>query len=177
MSRFSSKCDLYDQIYAFADSSLTELECFNNFKKRTGGVIYQSFKVNLEPQKRLLDMWIEKGLVPFIEKKDGNYYYYKEKITIKKLQKKDFYFRRKITFDTILDLVPYYGYVISVCCSDKDHCYVEISSDPEYVIRQKEHLMYSGEDIPLNFYLDELRAEYIRVVNEYYPEQAKKEEK
>ena len=56
MSKFSGKCDLYDHIMmekTYPDSKnpniliSNELECFEIFKKRTGGKLYQHLKIEL----------------------------------------------------------------------------------------------------------------------------------
>jgi hypothetical protein len=57
MSKFSGKCDLYDHVMmekTYPDPNnknilvSDELECFEIFKKRTGGILCQSRKVKLD---------------------------------------------------------------------------------------------------------------------------------
>lgn len=163
MSKLSGKCDLYDHIYDIGCKGTTDemskMEKFNIFKQRTGGVIYQD--IPLEVTKDNIDLLIEKDNL--LEKTDdGNYIYINRKYkTIKALNKAGYYYRRKIYFDTTMDIVEYLPYVIAVLSSGPDSEYVQIASRPYPEERYLENLKYGILD-------DQYVARYKKMlINEY----------
>lgn len=194
MGKFSGAADLYDHIMMRhlrtksgsdkkedleKESVLysDELECFNEFKKETGGVIHQHKKieVNINNQKLIEQKCNKFKIVEHIEKtKTGKekitytyMYYDKEYKTLKELNKKGVYITLEIYFDTILDLIPYYPYTIGVCCSNETGEYVVISSTSE-VQDHIDRCLRSGIDTDINYRNKQLQQHYIEVVQRYY---------
>lgn len=164
-----------------------ELECFEIFKKRTGGVLYQSLKIELTDWN--IDYWINyykdsnklsKSAYTVIKEdkrcKSGkkeitkyNYYYYGTKYnSLKELNERGFYGEIKIKFNTLLDLLPYYPYIITAMFSDKDQEKVYIS-DTSYVdMYAKDVASYSEPSFRMiEIYREELKKHYVKVITEY----------
>lgn len=116
---------------------------FEAFKKATGGVLHQHIKVKV-------DEWNQdyvKSHCPGFDFtkhtevredkrcKEGKkeYYYYtytyfnKEYKTLKELNKHGVYITKNVYFDTILELIPYYPYIVVTMYSSKDEMHVVIS--------------------------------------------------
>ena len=201
MSVFSGKCDLCDTIMMqhfrcnngsdkkedldkarvyYSD----ELECFNEFKKKTGGVIYQHQEIKVTEQNQSL---IEKKCTKFKviehirEVEDKRYkdnkkkeiiytyeYYDKEYKTLKELNKKGVYITKEIHFNTILDLMPYYPYIVTTIVSSDEKMTVFISQE-SFVDSEERKLLNAGyESTMSNYYRKELQKHYIEVVQRYY---------
>ena len=200
MSLFSGKCDLYDTIMMqhlrckngsdkkedldkarvyYSD----ELECFNEFKKKTGGVIYQHQEIKVTEQNQSL---IEKKCSNFkvIEhirevedkrykdnkKKETTYTYeyYGKEYSLKELNKKGVYITKEIHFNTILDIIPYYPYIVTTMCSNNDKLKIFISQE-SFVDNEERKLLNAGyESTMYEYYKKELQKHYIDVVQKYY---------
>lgn len=123
-----------------------EMLDFIAFKKRTGGVIHQHKKIKVsewnqkdveahcpafkvfEHTRKLPDKRTKSG---FREETYYTYEYYgKEYKNLKELNKKNVYVTIDITFDTLLDILPYYPYTISFCSCNEDTETVFISNLP-----------------------------------------------
>lgn len=126
-SCFSSKCDLFDHIYGGVSGWKEYFEAFEAFKKRTGGKLHQERKV-LVTDYNLDDICAMNPKLTYsdvkITKTDKNgesrevterhfTYWEKKYNNIEKLNKKGVYVRIDIPFETVLDLIPYYPYVIA----------------------------------------------------------------
>ena len=105
--------------------NMSKQEKFEIFKRNTGGKLYQ--KVQVELTKNNIDYFVDKDN-RLVKNIDGSYSYmgiiFK---TINKLNKYGYWFRRTIMFDTMLDLVPYLGYIISFMSANFNTEYIEIS--------------------------------------------------
>ena len=149
MSRYSGRCDLFDSIYGGVSGWKEYFEAFEAFRKRTGGKLHQERKVfvtdyNLDdicatnPQLTYSDVKVTKtgknGESREITERHFTYWG-KEYNDIKKLNKKGVYVRIDIPFETVLDLIPYYPYVVA--------CHYW-SADEEMVILAK-HSEVDGE--------------------------------
>ena len=151
MSRFSGKCDLFDSMMIGHED---ELEAFNTFKEKTGGVLYQYRKVKVTESNR---DWVAKHADlswsnHTVEKTEKNgdkneilateYCYYNKPFeSLKKLNKNGVYVKMEIHFNSILDLIPYYPYVPAVWASSEGKTTVVL---PEKSFIEKE-LDYSLE--------------------------------
>lgn len=202
MSILTGKCDLYDHIsmqkHRTKDGSDKKedleqarvyysdiMECFNVFKARTDGVIYQHKKVKVSEYNQ--DMVAE--LCPFFEiiehkeiKEDKRkksdkketitytYNYWGKEYTLKELNKKGVWISVPIKFNTLLELLPYFGYIVSSMCSYDGKETVYISSTNYAEEHQNEALEYGGEyalDI-VSQYNQQLASLYQDVVNKYF---------
>lgn len=151
MSRYSGKCDLFDHIsfeksYNKGGYSLSdELECFEIFKKRTGGKIYQHYQVTVseynqekvkqackhfdyeEIKTEVIDKRTKTGTKTIVSYKYK--YYNQEYNSLKELNKHGVYIEQEITFNTLLDIIPYYPYIVTFSASDENGEHVVIAND------------------------------------------------
>lgn len=193
MSRWSGKCDLYDHImmektYPKDDNPYVlvsdEMECFNIFKQKTGGKIYQKFR--LELTKYNIDKEIEKVNNPNVLTKRQNktirntkkgkvevvhqvyVLYGVEYKNLKAVNERGYYATREITFNTLLDIIPYYPYIISFSCCSQNEEHVVIGSK-SFIDEQRQELRERGLDCSYyDHYEKDLQKHYIDVVNRYY---------
>lgn len=163
----AGKCDLYDHVYMIGTKGttdeMTKQEKFDLFKQRTGGVLHQNIKVKVN--KFNIDFLVENN--QFLEKTDHNTYLYfnKEYKTIKSLNKEGIFYRRKIHFDTMLDLVPYLPYIIGIMASDENGEYIEIG-EHSYIDQQfLENLEYGYDSSNIwKSNMKRLQEEYIETI-------------
>lgn len=201
MSKFSGKCDLYDHMmmekHRTADGSddpeeikkahvlySDELECFEIFKQKTGGVIHQHQLITVTEQNQM--MVAEKcdhfevieyfDTVPDKRKKGGyrnivtyTYRYWgRDYDTLKELNKHGVYITIDIHFDTILDLIPYYPYVIAMSYSSEDSEYVVISKK-SFVLQERDEMYDHGYDSKMwEGYNKKLQDHYREIVLRYF---------
>ena len=196
MSRFSGKCDLYDHVMmekTYPDPNnkniliSDELECFEIFKKKTGGILYQSQKVKLDEWN--IDYWINyydnperlsKEAYTTIKKdkrcKNGRreiitytYTYLGTKYnSLKDLNDNGFYGTIEIKFNTLLDLLPYYPYIITMMCSDQEHETIYISNSSYVDMYLKDVVNYSEPRFRMiEIFREELKKHYVKVITEY----------
>ena len=163
MSYLSGKCDLYDHIYSVGCKGTTDdmskQEKFEVFKKRTNGVIYMSFPI--EVTKANIDLIIAHN--HHLKKLEGDTYSYMGNVckTLKKLNKENVYYNREIKFDTMLDLVPYLPHIISTMSSSENKEYVEIMNMSWPYHEYLEGLEYGVDrSNQLKHYQQKLQEEY-----------------
>lgn len=173
MSKFSGKCDLYDHVFSIGSKGTTDdmsdLEKFEIFKKRTGGKLYQRFplkltKYNIDSEIRLVNN-------PDILSKndDGTYTYWLDTYkTLNKLNKHGYYATREIRFDDILDLVPYFPYIISSMAADQDGETIYISSKDYLSLKEDEARECGLTTYDCDLYRKFLKEELINIVKRYY---------
>lgn len=165
-----------------------EMLDFIEFKRQTGGVIHQHKKVTVSewnqedvknhcpgfnftkhirkiPDNRCRDKFREETYYTYT-------YYGKEYESLKELNKKNVYITIDIHFDTLLDLIPYYPYIVSACSHNSDsnpESCVFISEKP-YPIEQRDERLKTGGLIDNSFqhYQRELTKHFRDVVLEYY---------
>lgn len=185
MSRFSGKCDLYDHIFAGSADWADYFRRFEEFKEKTGGKMHQERKVlvtdgNLDdvcavnPRLSYSNVTVvktdKKGKTK--EVLERHYLYWdKEYDSLKKLNKRGVYIRIDIPFDTILDLIPYYPYIIAADFWSKDRETVILSHQPypdEEIDDRLESGWFKGmESIDFQFhYKHELQEHYRDVFRE-----------
>ena len=208
MSRFSGRCDLYDTICMrhprtkegkddkeslraspvwYSD----ELECFEDFKKETGGVMYQHKKVKVTRFNQDLVAKMCPGLKIVEHKnvvKDKRYksgekevvtytyeYYGTEYPTLDALNKQHVYVRTEIHFETLLDVIPYYGYVVASACYSDGHATIYLARKSEPDAEYEEGIDYGFDQTRVrDYYKRELQKHYIEVVALYYADEAKR---
>lgn len=167
MGRLTGCCDLYDHVYMIGSKDttdgMTKQEMFDIFKQRTGGVIYQNIKVPVT--KFNIDFLVDNN--QWLERTDHKTYLYfgKEYKTLKQLDKIGVWYTREIHFDTMLDLVPYLPYIISMMTSDSNHEHVEIG-ERSYIDRKYLQGLEFGND-PIKIYdsdMKKLQEEYIDTI-------------
>lgn len=165
-----------------------EYRDFVAFKKATGGVLHQHKKVevtkfNLQFIKEHCD---EFDIIEHIEqisdkrtrsgyKELKNYtykYWGKEYTSLKELNKKGVYITIDIHFNTILDLIPYYPYIVSANFSTTNEDgtrseYVVISKEP-FPISERDDLMRGGYYSAWEHYAKKLQNHYREIVLRYF---------
>lgn len=165
-----------------------EMLDFIEFKRQTGGVIHQHKKVKVSkwnqedvknhcsgfnftkhtrkiPDNRCKDKFREETYYTYT-------YYGKEYTSLKELNKKNVYITIDIHFNTLLDLIPYYPYIVSACSHNSDsspESYVFISEKP-YPIEQRDERLKTGGLIDNSFqrYQRDLNEHFRDIVLEYY---------
>lgn len=182
MSIYSGKCDFADNLLL---SGKDEMEAFLEFKKRTGGVLYQYKKVKVTEINRdwvaentdltwsnhAVDVKTRSGKTKEVLR--TRYMYYgKLYDDLRKLNKKGVYVKIKIPFETLLDVIPYYPYTFAAHAWSADHETAIISDKPAYADRFDNSLETGLSPSPAfpAAYAAELQKHYIEVIGKYYPE-------
>lgn len=160
-----------------------EYRDFLEFKKRTGGVLHQHKVLTVTPWNHdeamklcpELEVIEHKKTVPDKRQKSGQreevYYTYKywgKEYTLKELNKRKVYITIDIHFDTLLDLIPYYPYIVSMSCSNDGKQTVYISGQSfvdEEVDDNLEHGWYSDF---WQHYKKKLQEHYQEIVLKYF---------
>lgn len=170
-----------------------EWEDFLIFKERTKGLLHQHQKVTVselnqdevkkacsqfdftEHIKVIKDKRFKSGVR---EEKYFTYTYWNtEYSSLKELNKKGVYITIDIKFETLLDLIPYYPYIVSACASDKNEMYVVISKKP-WPVEERDNLLQRGGwsyDV-CEYYAKKLQDHYKEVVLKYYNPQGREVE-
>ena len=161
-----------------------EMKDFLAFKKKTGGVMYQHMKIvvtefnqNLVAKKcKEFKINEHTRIVPDARKKskqrEEKYYTYeywgKEYENLKSLNKRHVYITKEIHFDTLLDIIPYYPYVVSMqaCWDNKMTVFI---ADRSYVDEEEESAYKNGWERSLtDYYRKKLQEHYREVVLTYF---------
>ena len=201
MSRWSGKCDFADHISGlggwydkdgnpvkFGQEGIgayysDELQDFREFKRKTGGVMYQHKRINK------IDEWNQDFVaskcsnfkiikhvnrVDDKRKKEGyrevvsyTYEYWGKEYTQKEINKKGVYITTEIHFDTLLDIIKYYPYLVSSCCSNGDKMIVYLS-DRSFVDEEYDDMLQYGHESMKQYYDKKLAEHYLEVAREYY---------
>lgn len=188
MSFVSGKCDIYDLIYASCRNNDWEMKkkAFEIFKEETGGKLYQNLIVELNPwnldkeieyinRPEFLSKEIEVIQVPDKRCKSG--FKTKEKVFVKYLgklipleKKPKVCVHKVIYFEDMIDLVPYYPYIVSSYGrSVKDGkivCSVTISKESYLDSRYLDTRKLGGDISYLEHYRKNLKEELINTVLE-----------
>lgn len=195
MSEFSGKCDLFNHIMSYKHRTKEgsdkkedlekarvlysdEMECFKIFMERTGGVIHQHKRIHLDVHNQdfvaskcsalAITKHVKKSLFSRKEKEYYTYEYFGEKRTLKYLHKHGVIITVDIPIRNLLDLIPYYPYIISIaCCNDgKDTIYI---SDQSYAEEEyNTHLQHGWENSSYVYYKEKLQDHYREVVLRYF---------
>lgn len=192
MSHFSGESDFYDTLcgikmydkgnYYASD----EFECFEIFKQQTGGIIYQTYPVkvssyNLTFVANHCDHFSYTKTTKIVRDKryatgekeitEYTYTYFDKTYTnLKDLNKQNVFVTIGIHFDTIFDLVPYYGHNVVAMTFSKDtnKRVVVISNDsiPSTLFRNE--LMH-GLCAPYpDYFIKNLTSHYLDLAQKYY---------
>lgn len=156
-----------------------EMLDFLAFKKATNGILHQHKKITLtnynhEDVKKLcsqFDYTEHIKVVPDKRQKSGQreekyltYTYYGKEYTLKELNKKGIWITIDIHFNTLLDLIPYYPYIVSMSCGGTVYI-----SEQSYVDEERDnHLEHGWYSDFWQHYKKELQEHYKEVVLEYY---------
>lgn len=172
MSKLTGKCDLYDHVFMIGSRGVTGdmsmLEKFEVFKRRTGGVIYTKFPLELNSAN--INNEIELVNNPDILSKnaDGTYtYYFTNYKTLKQLNKHGYYATKEIHFDDILDIFPYLTHIISMSSSDPYRETVYITYEDYNTQREEESRLF-GSNYSTDLFKKSVKEELIKIVKEYY---------
>lgn len=168
MSKLTGKCDLYDHIYMLGrdtNDSMSKLEKFNVFKQRTGGKMYQSVKVELT--KYNVDYFLDNDN-NLTKGENGYEYWGKTFKTLNQLNKWGYWYKRTIEFETIFDVIPYLGHIISSIASDKD-------GDTVFIAPKSYPEMRYEESLEIGYPRDRM-LEFYRLLQEEFKETLKEVE-
>ena len=161
-----------------------ELRDFEVFKAKTGGVMYQHVKIDrvdeynqefIKQKCNAFDFERIEEKIPDKRSKTGfktkasyNYTYYGKKYSLKEINKKGVYITVEIHFDTLLDIIKYYPYVIGSCSSTNDKMTVFLASESEVDSNYLSSLQHGYESGMKKYYDKALAEHYLTVVNRYY---------
>lgn len=160
-----------------------EMLDFIAFKKKTKGIIYQHkhLKVDEFNQDFIAKKCPQFKVVEHINKikdkrkKQGyreevfyTYEYYGKEYTLKEINKKGVYITVEIHFDTLLDLIPYYPYIVSMACCSGDSETVYITNESYVEEEYDKHLQHGWESNMYHYYKKELQDHYREVVLRYF---------
>ena len=156
-----------------------EMKDFIAFKKRTHGVLHQHKKVKVtewnqeEIAKNCKYFEVIKHTKIVEDKRCKNsqrevvtytYKYFDKEYTLKELNKHGVYITIDIHFDTLLDLIPYYPYIVSA--SSGENVYI---SNESYVLEERdEHLEYGHFSDWWEYYTKLLQNHYREIVLRYF---------
>lgn len=160
-----------------------EYQDFLEFKKQTDGVIHQHKKIKvdefnqdfiakhcsqfevIEHKSQVQDKRLKNTLR---EKTTYTYKYWGKEYTLKELNKHGVYITIDIHFDTILDLIPYYPYIV-MCGSHYDgKSYIVISNEPFPVEERDDHYKCGYDSKMWEYYNKKLQEHYIEIVLKYF---------
>jgi len=156
---------------------------FLAFKKLTGGVLHQHKKIKLTPWnheevKKLcpeFDYQEHIRVIPDKRVKSGQreekyltYTYWNKEYTLKELNKRGIYITIDIKFDTLLDLIPYYPYIVSMSCSNNGKQTVYIAQESFVDEERDGHLEHGYYSDFWQYYKKQLQKHYQEVVLEYF---------
>ncbi len=156
---------------------------FLAFKKATGGVMHQHKKITLTPWnhedvKKLckeFDYQEHTRIVPDKRQKSGQreekyltYTYWDKEYTLKELNKKGIWITIDIHFNTLLDLIPYYPYIVSMCAHSDGKEVIYISQQSFVDEEIDDHLEHGWYSDFWQHYKKKLQDHYRDVVLEHY---------
>jgi len=156
-----------------------EYRDFLAFRKQTGGVIHQYKKIkvtnwNYEEVEKLCPQFKaikHTRIVPDKRQKSGQreetyytYKYYDKEYSLKEINKKGVYFTVNIEFNTLLDLIPYYPYIVCMSCGSE-----VVISNQSYVDEAVEDALEAGYFPTMwRYYKKALQDHYREIVLRYY---------
>ena len=167
-----------------------EYRDFLVFKQRTGGVLHQHKLIKVTEYNqafvaehceyfsfvKVIEQTTDKRSRTGIkEKVSYTYKYWDKEYTLKELNKHGVYITIDIHFNTILDLIPYYPYIVTSCCSSngKETVYISNSS---YVDKQRDSLLEGGYDsLMYEHFKKDLQNHYRDIVLRYFNPEGREE--
>ena len=165
-----------------------EYKDFLEFKRRTNGTLHQHKKIEVTNdnlkfiKEHCKEFDYTKYAIRVEDKrvKEGHKYKHictyeywgTEYTSLKELNKKGVYITIDIHFDTILDLIPYYPYIVSASFTSTNDdgtksAYVVISKEP-FPIRERDEFLQNGWNNCWESYARRLQEHYIEVVLKYF---------
>lgn len=202
MSRLSGKCDLFDHISfekMVPDKDNPNIlrsdimECFKIFKERTKGVIYQHKHLKVSENNQDLIEKLSEGNFKVITHKEEvqdlrrkdktrtkvtyTYMYWDKEYTLKEINKHGVFVKVPIRFNTLIDLIPYLPYLVSMSANNQEGEIVYITNK-SYVDQEFEEMLEHGCDMTnmRNHYKKELSELYRDVILKYYNPQGREHE-
>jgi len=155
-----------------------EMKDFDAFKKKTGGVLHQHYRIKVDEHNfkfvkehcPKFDYYEEKNLAKDKRTKSGEreikYYRFKywgqEYSSFKEINKRGVYITTEIHFNTILDLIKYYPYIVTAACGGE----VFISNHSCVDKTHEENLQYGHEGLK-KYYDEELAKHYFEICRDY----------
>ena len=160
-----------------------EYRDFLEFKKQTDGVIHQHKKIKVDVNNQDLvakkcsnfEVIEHKNQIPDKRMKSGvreeityTYKYWGREYTLKELNKHGVYITIDIHFDTILDLIPYYPYIVVGGSHGDGKSYIVISNDPFPIEERDDHYRYGVNSKMWEHYNKKLQNHYREIVLRYF---------
>ena len=160
-----------------------EMECFKIFKQRTGGVLHQHKRIEVteDNQDFVANRCGNFKIIPHTEKVIGKNGKEREKTTytynywgteyknLKELNKHHVYIVIDIHFDTLLDLIPYYPYIVSASYWNEDKEVVFISNESWVITERDKHYQYGYDGNGMaEHYMKALQDHYREVVLRWF---------
>lgn len=188
MSRWSGKADLADHIMMEKmyekdnHYESDEMECFEIFKKKTGGKIYQSKRVKVDvfnrdyiaskcPQFKYEESTITvsdaRSKSGESKRKVTKYYYFGKEMSLANINKTGVYIEEAIPFKTIFDIIPFYPHIIIAASISKDTEHVVISEKSHVDTMFEDFFTPNTTDIQTR-YRQELQNHYAELFKTYY---------
>lgn len=156
---------------------------FIEFKKRTGGVIYQHKKIKevnrwnqdfikehcsgfeiIEHREEVADKRHKSG---HREDVYYTYKYYNKEYTAKELSKRGVYITVEIHIDNLVEAIPYFPYIVSACCSNEGHETIYLSNE-SYVEEEYDSHLQSGFEGSRDYYNKRLAQMTREIVLNYF---------
>lgn len=179
MSIYSGECDFADELSTVKQHRLSngafasdELECFDAFKEQTGGVIYQH--VGLKLTRFNVDAEINRpeSELSFCYKPNGKKCYKygdKEYPDLSHINRHGYFSKRIIHFDTLLDLIPYYPYLVTISYVAEDGLRKVIVSEKSVLdFAEADRLVFGLDTNVGDMYRKRLQRHYADVALRYF---------
>jgi len=161
-----------------------EYRDFLEFKRKTGGIMYQHHEVKVTEwnQDDVAEKIPEQFKVIKHEttvedrrhksgKRTNIFYTYeywgREYKTLKELNKHGVFVTTEIHFDTILDLIQYYPYIVVGACCDKDHQTIYLSKESFVFEERDEHYKNGYFSNYWEYYTKRLQEHYFEICRDY----------
>lgn len=155
------------------------------FKEKTGGILYQDYLICgvdcynaefIKAHNALFDFEKHTEKIPnkrskkgYVEKEVYSFTYLNKKYTEKEARKLQVTVAVKIHFETLVDLIKYYPYIVSFAASDNETMTVHISRESYVDTEYKQLLSHGYESSMKESYDQALAKHYIEIINAYYP--------
>ena len=149
MSRFTGKCDLYDEVYMIGSDGASDEERFEAFREATGGVIHQEVQVRVTKFNGDMLVRALKGRLERSPDGKASHYVYLGTAyrSLKSLNRDGgVWVDRPIRFSTMMELLPYYGHIVSMMYSSEGRKVVFIS-DRDYSLTEDIECAEYGVDM------------------------------
>lgn len=158
-----------------------ELQDFEAFKKATNGKLHRHYKVVVTQfnQEFVKQHCKEFDFIKHSEERPNKvsktgfktftyytYIYFGKEYSLKELNKHGVYIDVEILFDTLLDIIPYYPYIVTACYQADGTQYVVISNESFVESSFKDHLQYGWIDSI--DYRQILQEHYLEVCKNYF---------